>query len=244
VYFLVTIPLAGRSSEDLSEWLAGLEVDGIEELHDSLRVYFRSIEQAAKAGAALGGMAPVLVPDQNWSSSWQAEWTPIEIGTRFFLSPSWCEAETPPGRIRLEMIPGNVFGGGDHPTTQLCLELLETLVVPGSRVADIGCGTGILTAAARALGARAVGCDIDPAAPADFTGSADALAGARFDGVIANIHLGVLQELQSELRRLLRPQGWLLVSGFLPDQSAAVEDLFGPAIQMREKDGWSAAVFR
>ena len=97
---------------------------------------------------------------------------------------------------------------------------------------------------ARALGARAAGCDIDPASAGlvDFMGSADALAGGRFDGVIANIHVGVLRELRGELLRLLRPGGWLLLSGFLPEQAGEVEALFGKARTLRERGGWCAAV--
>lgn len=245
-YFRVLIPLAGRSHDEICEWLAGYEVEGIEEHADSLSVFFGALEVATEASAELGGHVPEPVADENWSAAWQAEWAPLSIGQRFFLAPAWSDAATPEGRIRLEMVPGNVFGGGDHPTTQLCLELLEQVVLlPGCRVADIGAGTGILTLAARALGARAVGCDIDRAsAPmVDFIGSADALRAARFDGVIANIHLGVLEQLRGELRRLARPGAWLLVSGFLPEQVAAVGALFGRPAKVLERDGWCAAVF-
>jgi hypothetical protein len=53
-----------------------------------------------------------------------------------------------------------------------------------------------------------------------------------------------LQELESELKRLLRPQGWLLVSGFLPEQTGDIAALFGPLSTLREKDGWCAALSR
>jgi ribosomal protein L11 methylase PrmA len=78
----------------------------------------------------------------------------------------------------------------------------------------------------------------------DFVGSAEALAGGRFDGLVANIDLGVLRRLQGELRRILRPGGWLLLSGFLPEQAAEVEVLFGPFEELWERDGWCAAVVR
>ncbi|MBI2686693.1 MAG: 50S ribosomal protein L11 methyltransferase [Acidobacteria bacterium] len=239
------IPLAGRASEDLCARLADFRVEGIEEHDDSLAVYFASADEAS-AAADLGGGTPEAMPDRNWSEEWQAQWTPASVGTRFFLCPAWIDAETPPGRIRLEMVPGNVFGGGDHPTTQLCLELLEEAVCAGAVVADVGAGTGILTRAARALGARAAGCDIDPASMGlvDFVGSADALAGGRFDGVIANIHAGVLREIRPELLRLLRPGGWLLLSGFLPEQAEEITQLFGPWERLRECDGWCAAWIR
>ena len=246
MYYLVSIPFAGRSQELLCERRADFSVVGIEEHADSLSVFFGSLAEASQAGLALEGGAPEEIADRNWSAAWQAEWVPLLIGKRFFLCPEWVSAATPAGRIRLEMVPGNVFGGGDHATTQLCLELLEEVVVPGAMVADIGAGTGVLTRAARALGARAAGCDIDPASSpfADFIGSADGLAGGRFDGVIANIHLGVLRELAGELRRLLRPGGWLLASGFLPEQAGDVAVLFGPFVELRERDGWCAAVIR
>jgi ribosomal protein L11 methyltransferase len=246
VYYRVQIPLAGRSAEAFDERLAEFAVEGVEELSDSLRVYFTSHAEAEAAAAATGGGIPEEVADENWSAAWQAEWTPRTVGDRFYLCPTWLDDPAPAGRVRLEMVPGNVFGGGDHPTTQLCLELLETVVEEGVRVADIGAGTGILTAAARALGARAVGCDIDRAAApgVDFIGSAAALAGGQFDGVMANIDVGVLGRLEGELRRILRPGGWLLVSGFLPEQRVDVEALFGWFDGMRERDGWCAGVVR
>ena len=241
VHYLVFIPFAGRSPELLCERLADFAVEGIEEHADSLSVFFTSLPEASQARLTLGGGAPEEIADRNWSAEWQADWSPLLIGERFFLCPAWVTEAAPAGRIRLEMVPGNVFGGGDHATTQLCLELLEQVIVPGALVADIGAGTGILTRAARGLGARAVGCDIDRASAGDFIGSADALASGRFDGVIANIQLGVLTELAGELRRLLRPGGWLLVSGFLPEQVGDVEALFGPFAELRERDGWCVA---
>lgn len=244
MYYRISIPFAGRSPDLLCERLADFAVEGIEEHADSLSVFFTSLAEASQAGMVLGGGSPEELADRNWSAEWQADWAPLLIGERFFLCPAWLAVEVPAGRIRLEMVPGNVFGGGDHATTQLCLELLEQLVVPGSFVADIGAGTGILTVAARALGARAVGCDINRESTVDFIGSADALAGGRFDGVIANIQLGVLTELAGELRRLLRPGGWLLVSGFMPEQVGDVEALFGPFADLRVRDGWCAGVIR
>lgn len=245
MYYRIEIPLAGRSADEVTERLAEWPVEGIEERDDAVVAFFLSDAEAREAAVAFGGRGPEAVADQNWSAAWQADWTPLEIGARFFLCPSWIDAPTPPGRIRLEMVPGNVFGGGDHPTTQLCLELLERAVKPGARVADIGAGTGVLTLAARALGARATGCDIDPASAGlvDFLGSADALAGGRFDGVIANIHLGVLRDLRAELLRLLRPGGWLLLSGFLPEQADETIAIFGPARELLARDGWCAALF-
>ncbi len=114
---------------------------------------------------------------------------------------------------------------------------MEDVVVNGARIADIGAGTGILTRAARALGAYAIACDIDPAASVDFIGSADAMRENAFDVVIANIHLGVLRAISKDLRRL---GGTLLLSGFLPEQRDELADLFGPPREIQTKDGWCA----
>ncbi len=245
MYLRVTIPLAGRAVDEITARLADFEIDGIEEQLDAVAVYFQDREIAQAVADEFATDSPEEMEDRNWSAELQDAWQPIAVGGRFFLCPPWMDAVTPPGRIHLEMIPGNVFGGGDHPTTQLCLEMLETLIQPGQTIADIGAGTGILTRAARALGARAYGCDIDPAsAPmVDIVGSADSMATARFDGIIANIHLAVHRQLRPEFLRLARPGAWLLASGFLPEQAPEMAELFGPPRAMSERDGWCAALF-
>lgn len=244
MYLRVTIPLAGRAVEDITARLADFEIDGIEELPDAVAAYFQDRAIAQAVAAEFAANPPEEMEDRNWSEELQAAWQPIEVGQRFFLCPPWLDAPVPPGRIALEMIPGNVFGGGDHPTTQLCLELLELQIEPGQTIADVGAGTGILTRAARALGARAYGCDIDPAsAPlVDILGSADALATARFDGIIANIHLAVHRQLHSEFLRLARPGAWLLASGYLPEQAEEIDSLFGPALCRRQRESWCASI--
>lgn len=243
--FRIVIPAPGRDATELTEALAWASVEGIEEREAEWLVYFASREEALRVAEECGGGEPEEIRDENWSAVWQADWRPLRIGRRFYLTPPGYAGRVPRGRIPLAMVPGNVFGGGDHPTTQLCLELLESLVRPGGRVADIGAGTGILTRAVRGLGGHAVGCDIDRASAGmvDFLGSADALRAGAFDLVIANIHLGVLRELRPDLVALGRPGGRLLLSGFLPEQRKAVTELFGRPERVKQRGGWCAAVF-
>ncbi len=100
----------------------------------------------------------------DWERVSREAWPPICVGERFYLVAPWDEAAaTPEGRLRLEIYPGMACGTGRHPATQLCLQAIERFVRPGARVLDVGSGSGILSDAARLMGAaRVIGCDIDP----------------------------------------------------------------------------------
>jgi len=109
------------------------------------------------------------VADQNWMEAWKERYQPIPVGKRLMILPAWLDSPEPE-RIAIKIDPGMAFGTGTHPTTQLCLELLEatieTLKVSEtfrvSKMIDIGCGSGILSIAALKLGAQtALGVDID-----------------------------------------------------------------------------------
>ena len=97
--------------------------------------------------------------DEDWSLSWKQHWQADPVGTRLLVLPAWLES--PPefvDRLAIRIDPGNAFGTGSHPTTRLCLEALERWADgPGAqltrpvRVADLGCGSGILALAALKL---------------------------------------------------------------------------------------------
>jgi ribosomal protein L11 methyltransferase len=122
----------------------------------------------------LGMITPVPTPtykqvaDQNWMEAWKQNYKPILIGQGLLILPAWLESPDPK-RIPIKIDPGMAFGTGTHPTTQLCLELMEvgfekrlTLNVKRFDVIDVGCGSGILSIAALKLGAEKVlGVDID-----------------------------------------------------------------------------------
>ena len=133
--------------------------------------------------------APVFTPlaDQNWMEAWKVRYQPIPVGRRLIIVPTWLESPDA-SRIPIKIDPGMAFGTGTHPTTQLCLELIEeymgTAPNPSKAgesafgetthearppyksldVIDVGCGSGILSVAALKLGAEfALGVDIDEA---------------------------------------------------------------------------------
>lgn len=184
-----------------------------------------------------------VIPEIGWSDAWRDLHHPLPIGERLVVLPPW--AETPAGaRIPITIEPGMAFGTGSHPTTRHCLEVLQTLVQPGDLVADLGCGSGILSIAAAKLGARrALAYDTDPLAVeaarenAGRNGVAQqlhielgSLAELRAHPALqhglprllmANIYAGALEDLLEQgLAEAVQPSGEVVLSGILEEQAA------------------------
>jgi len=105
------------------------------------------------------------VEEQDWAEAWRQHWQPLRVGQRLVVKPSWCDFQARPQDVVIELDPGMAFGTGTHPTTRMCLELLEELTRPGLVVLDVGTGSGILAIAAAKLGAaRVLAIDNDPLA--------------------------------------------------------------------------------
>ena len=215
----------------------------------------------------LGSGIPVTLEistleNQAWESEWQKYWEPTEVSPRLCVCPSWIPYQAKSGQRVMRIDPAMAFGTGTHPTTRLCLQVIEDLVPASgiSRVLDFGCGTGVLSIAALMFGAReAVGLDVNPAAVEQSTlnaalnnvsgasfggGGLDTVSGL-FDLVCANILSPVLLEHLDSLRRRVSPGGSLLLSGITSDEvgeflaAARIE----PAEQ-RELEGWVALLMR
>ncbi|MCX7706452.1 MAG: 50S ribosomal protein L11 methyltransferase, partial [Anaerolineae bacterium] len=115
----------------------------------------------------LGDIAVQSLAEEDWANAWKASYHPLRVGRRFWIVPAWERENVRPEADELPIIldPGMAFGTGLHPSTQLCLCLMEDVVRPGHRVLDAGCGSGILSIAAARLGAARVDAfDIDPIA--------------------------------------------------------------------------------
>jgi ribosomal protein L11 methyltransferase len=144
----------------------------------TLRTYLPVDEQSEETRARieqalwhLGQMRPVgplqvqQLEEEDWANAWKRHYGVQRIGARTVIVPSWLDYEPQPHEVVLHLDPGMAFGTGLHPTTQLCVRLLEQHVRPGQRTLDLGAGSGILALAAAKLGARPVlALDNDPIA--------------------------------------------------------------------------------
>ena len=228
---------------------------GIVEL-DAQRV--RAFFEDAADRTALSGQYPGArfrqEEDRDWVQAARDLLQPMEVGRRFYLVPEWRDDPTPPGRFRMVVNPGLAFGTGLHGTTQLCLEALEEYVMPGMTVLDIGTGSGILGHAAQLLGAATVvACDIDDVAikiaareigGTVFIGSVDAVVAQQADLLVANISPQAIIALAADFKRVLRPGGVLLASGFEQHEIAAISTALPPVLDARDKGEWSLVVAR
>jgi ribosomal protein L11 methyltransferase len=109
---------------------------------------------------AFGGAASATDVEEDWQDRWRQFHKPVRVGS-LWIGPPW---ETPDAdAIAVVIDPGRAFGTGGHPTTQLCLQLLED--EERASVLDVGCGSGVLSIAAAKLGFDPVtALDFDPQA--------------------------------------------------------------------------------
>jgi ribosomal protein L11 methyltransferase len=211
---------------------------------------------AACLGAEVGAAARVRwVKDRDWERVWLADWKSLRFGRRLWVCPTAAAPPDDPEAAVVRLDPGLAFGTGTHPTTALCLQILESLPVAGRTVIDYGCGSGILGLAALKLGAAHVrAVDLDPqallatrdnairngvSAQIEVTGIDGALAQAYC--VMANILAGPLIELAPILTGACEPGGHLLLSGLLKTQAYMVKAAYSCAfdmVQVVERDDW------
>jgi ribosomal protein L11 methyltransferase len=195
------------------------------------------------------------VKDQDWERIWLADWKPMRFGRRLWVCPTAADLPDDPDAVVVRLDPGLAFGTGTHPTTALCLQILESLPISGREVIDYGCGSGILGIAALKLGAAHVtAVDLDPQAllatrdNAGRNGVSRHIEVQDVDGPIraafclmANILAGPLIELAPKLTAACELGGYLLLSGLLKSQAYAVKAAYAGAfdiVQVVERDDW------
>jgi len=200
--------------------------------------------------------------DEDWANSWKKHFKPIGVGKKLLICPSWehCCSE---GRIVLRLDPGMAFGTGADVTTRLCLEALDDAVEDGCSILDVGSGSGILAIAALLLGAGSVlGVDVDSVAVESAVCNAelnnvsdrckficgDLAVGVTetYDIICANLSADAILALAPDSRRLLAPEGLLILSGIKENRAREVTDVYSqqglaPGV-LKEDKGWVCIV--
>jgi ribosomal protein L11 methyltransferase len=202
------------------------------------------------------------VDEEDWAESWKKFFYPRKISERFVIKPTWREYAAGADETILEIDPGMAFGTGTHPTTRLCIQLMEYYLRPGDTFLDVGTGSGILMLAAEKLGAsHMTGVDKDPDAVAialenlarnrvpgeKYQVSSGHLASRvidRFDFIAANILTEVILPLLADIPALLTPRGIFVCSGIIGGKRQWVADemaIQGLCIyEVRTEEDWVA----
>jgi ribosomal protein L11 methyltransferase len=193
----------------------------------------------------------------DWVKEYQDAITPVEIEP-FYIYPTWEEPKE--DRINIVLDPALAFGTGHHPTTATCLQGIAKYVKDGDEVIDVGCGSGILSIAALKLGAIADACDTDPISVENSTinayensvayrniweGSA-AMSEKTYDVTIANIVADVLTYIASDLKKITKPGGVLILSGILDKYENKVLKFYQdcPLLERITQDEWVTLILK
>jgi ribosomal protein L11 methyltransferase len=200
------------------------------------------------------------VDESDWAHQWKAHFRPEKITENIIVKPTWSEYSGNHDEIILEIDPGMAFGTGIHPTTRMCIAMIEKYLKPGDSFLDVGTGSGILMVAAAKLGAgRVWGTDTDEVAvdvagknliqnkiPTTsfnlITGNLVEKVGARFDVVTANITTKSILLLLNDIKKVLVKNSIFICSGIIEEDKNKViqklENLGFEVIEILTKETW------
>jgi ribosomal protein L11 methyltransferase len=193
----------------------------------------QALDDLGSAAGTQPTLSMQLIDGGAWVEQWKRFYRPFKIGRQLVIRPPWEPYVAAAHERVLTLNPGQAFGTGLHPTTQLCVTCLETVVdtQPEARLLDIGCGSGILSLSGLLFGCgTAFGVDLDRLAiwvarvnarlnhlsrQATFApGSVEAVTG-RFDIVVVNILLEPIVAMLPLLHTVLVSGGVVVLSGIL-----------------------------
>ena len=179
--------------------------------------------------------------DEDYVDNWKKYVFTTKISDRFVVKPTWRDYEKNSDELVIELDPGRAFGTGTHPTTYLCIRLMEKYIENSHTVIDVGTGSGILMVAANKLGAKEIwGVDIEPDAcevakeNLILNGITDentkvlvgnllnVVENKTFDVVVANILADVILMLLKDISKVIKKDGILILSGIIEDKKNLV----------------------
>jgi len=241
------VELRDKSATDVSVrgYFDTDEIEG-ESALAKLREYVASLLELGLMGS-LPEISASGLEQRDWTETCRRFFRPLKVSERITVLPPWERPESlRDDEVAVVINPGVAFGTGRHETTRLSLRLLESVISPGSRVLDVGTGSGVLSIAAAKLGAAyALGVDVDELAVknamenVELNGVSDRVEvrlvrgeldlDGRFDIVIANIDFDTVTSLLGKLLRACRGEGHLIFSGIL----AAEGELFSKKLESK-----------
>ncbi len=264
-YYYELIIKPTQHLQAFSELLSSLTNEAIEELEDSIIARSEEdlsdvefgIQEFAKALGTECETVHTKKENIDWIKQYQESVKSVEVG-KFFVRPSWDSIN--PDKINIIIDPALSFGSGHHETTSSCLEAISEYIKENDEVLDVGTGSGILAIAASKLEAKVDICDTDEVCIVDtksnyelnntsfetsWIGSANS-AKKQYDVVIANIVADVLVFIASDLKKCLKDDGILIISGILDKHIDKVLRKFQNLEQLKliHKNEWITVVFK
>ena len=205
--------------------------------------------------------------EEDYQNSWKKYLYPEKVSEKFVVKPTWREYEPEENELVIELDPGRAFGTGSHPTTSLCLKIMEENIKPGNSVIDVGTGSGILMIAAEKLGATDIyGTDIDELAVEATkenlelnkisSDTAEVYLGdlisvvkdKQFDVVVANILADVILLLLKDIFKVVKKDGLIIFSGIiedkLPEIVKQVEEKGLEILEIKRDKEWRALLIK
>ena len=204
--------------------------------------------------------------EEDWAHSWKAFFWPQKIGRNMVVKPTWRDYRADTGEVVIELDPGMAFGTGTHPTTTMCIALIENYLEKGDLFLDIGTGSGILMIAAAKLAAGKIcGVDNDQTAvhiavenlrrngvdaQRFFVNCANLAEGIKetYDIVAANILSHVILDLLEDIRRVLKSGGIFICSGIVDKNekqvATAMRKIGFEILEISSQDEWVAIAGR
>lgn len=205
--------------------------------------------------------------EEDYQNSWKKYLFPEKVSEKFVVKPTWKEYTPEADELIIELDPGRAFGTGSHPTTSLCLKLMEENISEGDSVIDVGTGSGILMIAADRLGASEIyGTDIDELAVESAKENLElnkiseekakvykgdlisVVENKKFDVVVANILADVLLILLHDISKVVKPNGKIIFSGIIEDKcellKREVESLGFTVEEIKADKEWRAMLIK